>query len=166
MVALCKNQCNLSDVAGGSGLIYRESIDGSGMAEKDGKAMGARIRKFRELSGLSQTELGEKLGVSYQQVQKYERGVSRLSVETLLRLARALDQPVGAFLPSGANVGGAEGGQVSEPRPDYAAMSKEEKEMVKAYRELADEKVRSAFLATLKAAAGAAPAPSAGSRKH
>lgn len=135
--------------------------------------MGAKVRKFREISGLSQTELGEKLGVSYQQVQKYERGVSRLSVDTLLRLAQALDQPVGAFLPPGAFDAGVDGGgheaqelggkagHVSEPRPDYSSLSKEEKDLLKAYRELADEKVRSAFLATLKAAAGVAPASSA-----
>ena len=73
------------------------------MADKDGKGMGAKVRRLREAAKLSQTELGDKLGVSYQQVQKYERGVSRLSVDTLLRLARALDQPIAAFLPAGAN---------------------------------------------------------------
>ena len=115
--------------------------------------MGAKIRKFRELAGLSQTRLGETLGVSYQQVQKYERGVSRMSVDTLLRLAQALEQPFSAFLPAGAG----EAGHVFETRPDYQTLAKDEKELLKAYRELEDEKVRMAFLATLKAAA---------SRKH
>lgn len=132
--------------------------------------MGARIRRFREAAGLSQTELGEKLGVSYQQIQKYERGASRLGLDTFLRLARALDQPVAALLPQGAwtgepgradggagrlkgeGKGEGGGGRVSEPRPEYAPMSKDEKDLLKAYRELGDEKVRMAFLATLKAA--------------
>lgn len=123
------------------------------MAEKESKALGAKVRKFRELAGLSQTELGEKLGVSYQQVQKYERGISRMNVDTLLRLAKALDQAFSAFLPAGPG----ESGSVSEPRPEYATLSKEERELLKAFRETADDKVRAAFLATLKAAA---------SRKH
>lgn len=129
------------------------------MADKDGKALGAKVRKYREQANLSQTDLGEKLGVSYQQVQKYERGVSRMSVDTLLRLARALEQPLGVFLPAGAAWSGdaMAGGHVSEARPDYAALSKEEKDMLKAYRDIGDDKVRAAFLATLKAAA---------SRKH
>jgi transcriptional regulator with XRE-family HTH domain len=128
--------------------------------------MGAKVRRFREAAGLSQTELGDKLGVSYQQVQKYERGASRLSLDTFLRLARALEQPLAAFLPHGSWTdepgrpdGGAgraksEGGsgRVSESRPEYVPMSKDEKDLLKAYRELGDEKVRTAFLATLKAA--------------
>jgi transcriptional regulator with XRE-family HTH domain len=128
-------------------------------ADKDGKALGAKVRKFREQAGLSQTELGEKLGVSYQQVQKYERGVSRMSVDTLLRLARALDRPLGAFLPAGAVPSGEAGqaGAVFEPRPDYAPLTRDERDLLKAYRDLGDDKVRAAFLATLKAAA---------SRKH
>ena len=132
-----------------------------------GKAMGAKIRRIREAAGLSQTELGDKLGVSYQQVQKYERGASRLSLDTFLRLARALEQPLAVFLPQGTwgdepgrpdggggrTKGEGGGGRVSEPRPEYVPMSKEEKDLLKAYRELGDEKVRMAFLATLKAAA-------------
>jgi transcriptional regulator with XRE-family HTH domain len=129
--------------------------DKADKAGKEGKAMGARLRRFREASGLSQTELGEKLGVSYQQVQKYERGVSRLSVDTLLRLARALDQPIAAFLPAG--VWSSDTGQVAESRPEYLPPAKDERELLKAWRDLGDEKVRAAFLATLKAAT---------SRKH
>ncbi len=125
------------------------------MAEKEGKALGAKVRKSRELAGLSQTELGEKLGVSYQQVQKYERGISRMSVDTLLRLTKALDQPFSAFLPGG--VVGGEGGHVSEPRSEYTPVSREERDLLKAFRETGDDKIRAAFLAMLKAAA---------SRKH
>ena len=135
-------------------------------AVQGGKAMGARVRRFREAAGLSQTELGDKLGVSYQQVQKYERGASRLNLDTFLRLARALEQPLAAFLPhgtwtdepgrtdggAGRTKGEGGGGRVSESRPEYLPMSKDEKDLLKAYRELGDEKVRMAFLATLKAA--------------
>ena len=133
-------------------------------AVQGGKAMGAKIRRIREAAGLSQTELGDKLGVSYQQVQKYERGASRLSLDTFLRLARALEQPLAVFLPQawadesgrpegvGRTKGEGGGGRVSESRPEYLPMSKDEKDLLKAYRELGDEKIRTAFLATLKAA--------------
>lgn len=124
------------------------------MAEKDGKAMGARIRRFREHADLSQSQLGEKLGVSYQQIQKYERGASRISVETLLRLAKALNLPVQAMLPGGeGSEAASKAGHVNELRPEYAPLSKDEKELLKAYRDLGDDKVRAAFVAALKAVA-------------
>lgn len=142
-----------------------DKADRSDKPDKVGKAMGAKVRRFREAAGLSQTELGDKLGVSYQQVQKYERGASRLSLDTFLRLARALEQPLAAFLPHGSwteEPGRPDGGgrtknewgsgRVSETRPEYAPLSKDEKDLLKAYRDLADDKVRTAFLATLKAA--------------
>jgi len=128
------------------------------MAEKDGKALGARIRRFREHADLSQSQLGEKLGVSYQQIQKYERGASRLSVETLLRLAKAFNLPVQALLPGGdASEAGQKSGHVNELRPDYAPLAKDEKELLKAYRDLGDERVKAAFLAALKAVAAKKP---------
>lgn len=62
--------------------------------------VGARLRAERLLMGLSQTDLGEAIGVSFQQVQKYERGVNRISASTLLRAARTLKVPVTDFFPS------------------------------------------------------------------
>ncbi|MCR6629699.1 MAG: helix-turn-helix domain-containing protein [Magnetospirillum sp.] len=59
--------------------------------------LGARIRLRRTLMGLSQTELGRALGVTFQQVQKYERGTNRLSAAMLYRLTRVLDVPLGFF---------------------------------------------------------------------
>ena len=118
------------------------------MADREGKDLGSRIRRYREQAGLSQTELGEKLGVSYQQVQKYERGLNRLSVDTLLCLARALELPLTAFVETGE---GAKGGLVGEPRPEYGVLSKEERELIKGFRELADDKVRAALLALVRA---------------
>lgn len=52
--------------------------------------LGGRIRELRIAAGLSQTELGQKVGVSFQQVQKYERGANRVSASTLVQLAFAL----------------------------------------------------------------------------
>ena len=52
--------------------------------------LGRHIRSIRIASGLSQTELGQRVGVSFQQVQKYERGANRISASTLVLLADAL----------------------------------------------------------------------------
>ena len=59
--------------------------------------VGRRVRERRKHLGLSQTELAERLGLSFQQVQKYENGGNRISAGTLGRIAEALDVPVGFF---------------------------------------------------------------------
>jgi transcriptional regulator with XRE-family HTH domain len=53
--------------------------------------VGARVRLLREKRKMSQTALGEQIGVSFQQVQKYERGANRISASALFQIARALD---------------------------------------------------------------------------
>ncbi len=52
--------------------------------------VGSRVRLRRETLGMSQGQLGEALGVSFQQVQKYENGTNRISASTLLRLSQTL----------------------------------------------------------------------------
>jgi transcriptional regulator with XRE-family HTH domain len=56
--------------------------------------VGARIRLFRNHRGMSQTALGEKIGVSCQQVQKYERGTNRVGASRLAQIASVLDVPI------------------------------------------------------------------------
>lgn len=52
------------------------------------KALGQRLREWRQSVGLSQTEVGSALGVSFQMIQKYEKGESRLPTESILQLVR------------------------------------------------------------------------------
>ena len=59
--------------------------------------VGQRIRARRMAKGMSQTELGEMLGVTFQQVQKYEKGVNRVGAGRLVRIAEALGVPVSFF---------------------------------------------------------------------
>src|SRR5690242_21550414 len=59
--------------------------------------LGKRIRLRRVEMKISQAELGEKLGVSFQQVQKYEKGVNRVGAARLQQIASALDVPVTFF---------------------------------------------------------------------
>jgi transcriptional regulator with XRE-family HTH domain len=70
--------------------------------------VGRRIRIQRMTRGMSQTELGEKIGVTFQQVQKYEKGVNRVGASRLTRIAKVLGVSVGAlFGGSGAAEGAA-----------------------------------------------------------
>ena len=59
--------------------------------------LGKRIRLRRDEQHMSQSELGDKLGVSFQQVQKYEKGVNRVGASRLQQIATALDVPVTYF---------------------------------------------------------------------
>lgn len=55
------------------------------------QALGLAIRLRRHARGLSQSALGEAIGVSFQQIQKYERGANRVSFSTMVRICEALD---------------------------------------------------------------------------
>ena len=59
--------------------------------------VGSRIRERRVLLGLSQQQLAEMIGVTYQQAHKYERGINRISAGRLYEIARVLSLPVGYF---------------------------------------------------------------------
>ena len=69
-------------------------------------AVGARIRLLRKLKGLSQQALAEAAGVTFQQIQKYERGANRVSASMLTRIAATLGVPVSEmFGESSVNAG-------------------------------------------------------------
>lgn len=59
--------------------------------------VGSRVRMRRFLVGMSQGKLAEQLGVTFQQVQKYEKGTSRISASRLQTIARVFEVPVGFF---------------------------------------------------------------------
>ena len=59
--------------------------------------VGARLRARRTLLGMTQTDLGDTAGLTFQQIQKYERGTNRVSASRLYDLCRVLDVPVNFF---------------------------------------------------------------------
>src|SRR5262244_2816948 len=70
--------------------------------------VGSRVRFRRMLLGMSQEKLGEKLGLTFQQVQKYEKGINRIGASRLFDLAQVLGVPVQFFYeeaPAGAEPG-------------------------------------------------------------
>ena len=76
--------------------------------------VGDRVRAERVRRGWSQSELGAAIGVSFQQVQKYERGANRISASMLARIAKALDTAVADFFPPDD--------APPEPRPDIGVL--------------------------------------------
>src|SRR3989454_12193285 len=85
--------------------------------------VGARIRMRRNMLGLSQTEMGEQIGVTFQQVQKYEKGVNRIGASRLLQICNVL-QVTPAWMFEGApgpkpkpTVAGRERGTACPPVP-------------------------------------------------
>ena len=76
--------------------------------------VGARLRQRRTLVGMSQEKLGEAVGLTFQQIQKYERGANRIGASRLYQLACVLDVPTDYFFDDMP-------GEVQQTRGDYAA---------------------------------------------
>jgi transcriptional regulator with XRE-family HTH domain len=134
-------------------------------AEDDGSPneidvhVGARVRLRRTLLGLTQASLGERLGLTFQQVQKYERGANRISASKLYALSGILDVPVSFFfddLPSDPTqlVGTAASARTSAAATDDNVMARRETlELVRGYYKIADPKVRKQIFELFKATA-------------
>ena len=118
--------------------------------------VGARIRLRRTLMGMSQERLGDALGLTFQQVQKYERGINRVGASRLFDLSRVLDVPISFFYdnmpePLGAShavdaqpqrvaTGFAE--QQSSFGAEETQNARETLELVRAYYRITDPAVR------------------------
>ncbi len=121
--------------------------------------VGSRVRLRRNLLGMNQTDLGKAVGTSYQQIQKYERGVNRVGASRLFNLGRALDVPVSFFFedlsPAAAGGGKRRTRGLSEApaavlEPD--SLSKRETgELIRAYYRVKDPRVRKRVLGLLQA---------------
>lgn len=89
-----------ADQIGAEGEALRRSSRGrmpSGKPNPVDVHVGARVRLRRTLLGMSQEKLGEAIGLTFQQVQKYERGANRIGASRLYDLSRVLDVPMGFF---------------------------------------------------------------------
>jgi transcriptional regulator with XRE-family HTH domain len=108
--------------------------------------VGGRLRLRRLAVGLSQERLAKSIGITFQQIQKYERGTNRIVASRLHDLARVLDVPVGYFFADMNE------GTLSEaaPRPQEEAMAfahdlmgeRETLELVRSYYKISDPRIR------------------------
>jgi transcriptional regulator with XRE-family HTH domain len=84
------------------------------------KHVGSRVRMRRMMLGMSQTNLGDALGITFQQVQKYEKGSNRISASRLLHMSQILQVPVPFFFEGAPHVPGQHKGNGAAPSPAYA----------------------------------------------
>lgn len=96
-----------------------------GASELD-REIGARVRLARQLAGMSQTALGEAVGITFQQVQKYERGGNRIPSSRLHEFAVALGQPLSFFFGPEAEAAIGAAGQRSFDLPRLENMNANE----------------------------------------
>src|SRR5215470_12424295 len=139
-----------------AGMARGEAVVG---ADKEGRPspidvhVGSRIRLRRTLLGMSQERLGEALGLTFQQVQKYERGVNRVGASRLFDLSRVLDVPISFFfddLPEslastyGSHLTRRSTGftDMQDSFTDDALNRRETLELVRAYYRITDPAVR------------------------
>jgi transcriptional regulator with XRE-family HTH domain len=118
--------------------------------------VGIRMRQRRTLLGMSQTRLGDAVGLTFQQVQKYERGANRVGSSRLFEFAKALDVPVSYFfdeMPSNVLAGRPmaarvkKGGGFGEAGTPFAVekdplIKRETLQLVRAYYKIREPSVR------------------------
>lgn len=112
------------------------------------RIVGERIRRRRVLLGLTQDQLADALGISYQQIQKYETGANRVSAGRLFKIAETLDTKAGWFFDG-------IGDDIDRPDSgDTVASSRHTIELVRSFQRIDDDKQRMAVLSLVRALAG------------
>lgn len=101
--------------------------------------VGKRLREVRIMRGLTQTQLGEKLGISFQQVQKYEKGTNRIGSSRLWDMCGILDVPVSFYFEG-----------LSEKSTDDEKISRRALQLAKELDRIEDDDVKTNFLHLLK----------------
>jgi transcriptional regulator with XRE-family HTH domain len=107
--------------------------------------VGSRVRMRRLMLGMSQEKLGNKLGITFQQVQKYEKGTNRISASRLQALCDILQVPVPFFFDGSPQIGGRVGKGAQAPSPAYVSeflASIDGLKLVEAFTQIGDTKLR------------------------
>jgi transcriptional regulator with XRE-family HTH domain len=85
------------------------------------KHVGSRVRMRRMMLGMSQEKLGDALGLTFQQVQKYEKGTNRIGASRLQQISNILQVPVAFFFEGAPSLPGRAGGMSEAPSPAYVS---------------------------------------------
>ncbi|MDG1438385.1 MAG: helix-turn-helix domain-containing protein [Emcibacteraceae bacterium] len=122
--------------------------------------VGARVRLRRTLLGISQEKLGKALGLTFQQVQKYERGANRIGSSRLFQLSRILDVPVSFFFDEMTTDTTKKADGMAEGNKQVFEVDKlsrrETLELVRAYYKITDPTVRKKIFEMVKAVGNSA----------
>jgi transcriptional regulator with XRE-family HTH domain len=133
--------------------------------------VGSRVRLRRNMLGLSQEKLGQEIGLTFQQVQKYERGANRIGASRLHELSRVLDVPVAFFFDDvdPVRAPAIPGGFAEPPAEAFESdplRRRETVELVEAYYAIDDAGVRRRLFELARALAADGQPPSARGRRR
>jgi transcriptional regulator with XRE-family HTH domain len=117
--------------------------------------VGSRVRLRRMLLGMSQERLGESMGLTFQQVQKYEKGVNRIGASRLFQISKILDVPVQFFFEEAPHADGAPARGTAEADSETFILeflnSREGLELNRAFVKIANSKVRKSVVDLVRA---------------
>jgi transcriptional regulator with XRE-family HTH domain len=115
--------------------------------------VGARIRMRRKILGVSQERLAEDLGLTFQQIQKYERGANRVSASKLYEIAKSLQSSVAYFFEGLADTTGESMAEGGEPFVHDFLMTSEGLELAALFPRITRSKVRRRILELVRSMA-------------
>lgn len=150
--------CNPAEAEERTAMTNGDKLDGGGHAARRNAVdvqVGERLRERRMLLGLSQEKLAASIGLTFQQIQKYERGANRIGAGRLYDLSRRLDVPIGYFF---AGLGPekpvhADRSAQIDPPPQHR---RESADLIRAYYRIEDPKMRACMVELCRAMARAA----------
>jgi transcriptional regulator with XRE-family HTH domain len=120
--------------------------------------VGSRVRLRRNMIGMSQEKLGEQLGITFQQVQKYEKGTNRVGASRLQAISTILDVPVSFFFEDAPEVTKKSGGGFEESNSTRYVVdflnSSEGIQLNRAFVKISDPQVRRKIVDLVKALGG------------
>ncbi|MDB5237819.1 MAG: transcriptional regulator [Candidatus Kaiserbacteria bacterium] len=126
------------------------------------KHVGARVRMRRMMLSMSQEKLGLALNLTFQQVQKYEKGTNRIGASRLQQISNILQVPVSFFFEGAPNMPGYTGGMSEAPSPAYVTdflATSDGLSIAKSIMRITNPKLRRHFTDMLEAVAGQFPEP-------
>ena len=109
------------------------------------KHVGSRVRMRRLMLGMSQTKLADAIGLTFQQVQKYEKGSNRMGASRLQQIAHVLQVPIPFFFEGAPNFDAPSKGAMTAPSVTYVSdflATSDGLMLTKAYMHIKDAKVR------------------------
>lgn len=122
--------------------------------------VGARIRTRRRLIGMSQTGLGNLLSITFQQVQKYEKGTNRVGSSRLAHIAEVLDVPISFFFEDDPSRKGALGSPTVPMDPLFQFVdTKDGLDLNRAFSLIKDERIRRSIIKMAETLAKSSQAP-------
>jgi transcriptional regulator with XRE-family HTH domain len=123
------------------------------------KHVGSRVRMRRMMLGMSQEKLGDALGLTFQQVQKYEKGTNRIGASRLQQISNILQVPVAFFFEGAPHLAGSPALQGAEEAPSPAYVSdflatSDGLSLTKAFMRIPDAKLRRRIVDLVQQIAG------------